>query len=346
MTINIAINGFGRIGRNICRALYESNNDHDIKLVAINDLGDAHSNAHLLKYDSTHGPFNAQISVDESNNTIVINGDPIKVFAERDPNNLPWGDINKTGNSPTQVDVVLECTGHFRSLDKASLHLKAGAKKVLISAPTSADIKNIVYGINHQSLTSSDDIASNASCTTNALATLIQPLQSHIGIVSGIMNTIHSYTNDQVLIDSYHKDLRRARSAAMSMIPTKTGATETLALVMPEMDGRLSGFATRVPTPNVSMIDLTMVTERATDKDEINALLKSASENSLKGLLAYSNEPLVSTDYNHNPASSIYDESLTFVSAGNLVKVCAWYDNEWGFSNRMLDTAHALISAP
>lgn len=335
MTINIAINGFGRIGRNVCRALYESEKKHDIKIVAINDLADTESNAHLLQYDSTHGIFAQHVEI--KGEDIIIGKDTIKVFAERDPKNLPW---KKLG-----VDVVLECTGLFRTRETASGHIKAGAKKVLISAPAGDQIKNIVYGINDHTLTAKDTVVSNASCTTNALATLLQPLQQHIGIVSGIMNTIHSYTNDQVLLDTNHKDLRRARSAAQSIIPTKTGATSTLGLVMPELDGKLSGFATRVPTANVSIIDLTMVMKEAVTVEKVNALIQIASETTLKDTLDYNVRPLVSCDFNHNPASSIYDETLTFVAEGNLLKVCAWYDNEWGFSNRMLDTTTAMMAA-
>ena len=334
MTIRIAINGFGRIGRNVCRALYESQKHNDIKLVAINDLGSVDTNAHLLKYDTTHGLFNADISTNED--FLIINGDPVKICTERDPNNLPWKELN--------IDVVLECTGFFNSKNKASAHLNSGAKKVVISAPAGNDLPTIVYGVNHHTLKASDNVISNASCTTNALSPLIKPIHDQIGIEFGLMNTIHSYTNDQVLCDTYHSDLRRARSATQSMIPTKTGAASAVGLVIPELNGKLEGFATRVPTINVSLVDITFTTSRDTSLDEINSIIKSASTNELNGILDYNSQPLVSSDFNHNPASSVYDESMTRISGNRLVKICSWYDNEWGFSNRMLDTTVALMN--
>jgi glyceraldehyde 3-phosphate dehydrogenase len=335
MTIRVAINGYGRIGRNILRAHYEGGKKHPIEIVAINDLGDARTNAHLTQYDTAHGKFPGTVSVD--GDSIVVNGDRIKVLANRNPAELPWGALG--------VDVVLECTGFFTSKEKASAHLKGGAKKVIISAPGGKDVDaTVVYGVNHSVLKASDTVISNASCTTNCLAPLVKPLHDRIGVVTGLMTTIHAYTNDQVLTDVYHEDLRRARSATMSMIPTKTGAAAAVGLVLPELNGRLDGYAMRVPTINVSIVDLSFVAARDTSVEEINAIMKEASEGAMKGVLAYSNEPLVSVDYNHNPASSTYDESLTKVS-GRLVKVGSWYDNEWGFSNRMLDTTIALMSA-
>ena len=336
MTINVAINGYGRIGRGVLRAVYEYSNKYsDIKIVAINDLGDAKINAHLTKYDSVHGKFNADVKVE--NDSLVINGDVIKVFAERDPSKLPWKDLN--------VDVVWECTGIFANKTKASAHLAAGAKKVIISAPAGTDIDaTIVYGVNHNVLTSNHTIISNASCTTNCLAPIVKPLNDKIGIISGLMTTIHSYTNDQVLTDVYHSDLRRARSATQSMIPTKTGAAAAVGLVLPELAGKLDGFAVRVPTINVSLVDLTFEAKRETTKDEVNAILLDASQNELKGILGYNDLPLVSIDFNHNPASSTFDATQTKV-IGKTVKVLSWYDNEWGFSVRMLDTTKALMSA-
>jgi glyceraldehyde 3-phosphate dehydrogenase len=336
MPINVAINGYGRIGRNILRAIYEAGRSGEIRIVAINDLGDAITNAHLTKYDTVHGRFAADVSVD--GDYLVVNGDRIRVLAERDPSKLPWESLG--------VDVVHECTGLFTTKEKASAHLKAGAKKVIISAPGGKDVDaTIVYGVNHKTLKSSDTIISNASCTTNCLAPLVKPLNDAIGLEHGLMTTIHAYTNDQVLTDVFHKDLRRARSATQSMIPTSTGAAAAVGLVMPELAGKLDGFAMRVPTINVSVVDLTFVAKRKTSKDEIDSVLKAASEGELKGILAYSNEPLVSIDYNHSAVSSTYDSSLTKVIDGTLVKVLAWYDNEWGFSNRMLDTTIALIKA-
>jgi len=332
MPIKVAINGYGRIGRNVLRALHEYNRVADIQIVAINDLGDPETNAHLTKYDTAHGPFDAEVKVE--GDTMLVNGGPIKVLAERDPARLPWSDLG--------VDVVLECTGLFASKEKASAHLKAGARKVLISAPAGKDLPTIVYGVNHASLKDGDDVVSNASCTTNCLAPLVKPLHDEIGLETGLMTTIHAYTNDQVLSDVYHKDLRRARSATMSQIPTKTGAAAAVGLVLPELDGRLDGFAMRVPTINVSVVDLSFIATRDTSIEEVNRVVKDASEGELKGILGYNEAPLVSIDFNHDPRSSIFDASLTKVNGGRLVKVLAWYDNEWGFSNRMLDTALAL----
>ena len=336
MAIKVAINGYGRIGRNILRALYEGGRNGEIEIVAINDLGDANTNAHLTKYDTAHGQFPGEVSVDGDH--LVVNGDRIRVCAERDPSKLPWGELG--------VDVVHECTGFFASKEKASGHLKAGAKKVIISAPGGKDVDaTIVYGVNHGVLKASDTVISNASCTTNCLAPLVKPLHDAIGVVNGLMTTIHAYTNDQVLTDVYHSDLRRARSATQSMIPTKTGAAAAVGLVLPELNGKLDGFAMRVPTINVSVVDLTFVAARATTKEEIDAVLREAAAGDLKGVLAINDEPLVSIDFNHNPHSSIYEAALTKVSEGTLVKVCSWYDNEWGFSNRMLDTTVALVNA-
>ncbi|GAA4403437.1 type I glyceraldehyde-3-phosphate dehydrogenase [Quisquiliibacterium transsilvanicum] len=335
MTIRVAINGYGRIGRNILRAHYEGGKKHPIEIVAINDLGDASTNAHLTQYDTAHGKFPGTVKVD--GDSIVVNGDRIRVLANRNPAELPWGELG--------VDVVLECTGFFTSKEKASAHLKGGAKKVIISAPGGKDVDaTVVYGVNHSVLKASDTVISNASCTTNCLAPLVKPLHDRIGVVNGLMTTIHAYTNDQVLTDVYHEDLRRARSATMSMIPTKTGAAAAVGLVLPELNGRLDGYAMRVPTINVSIVDLSFIAARDTSVEEINAIMKEASEGALKGVLEYSDAPLVSVDFNHNPASSNYDSTLTKVS-GRLVKVSSWYDNEWGFSNRMLDTTTALMVA-
>jgi len=334
MTIKVGINGYGRIGRNVLRALYESRRS-DLKVVAVNDLGDAPTNAHLTQYDTAHGRFPYAVGVDGDH--MVVAGDRIRVFAERDPAKIAWGAAG--------VDVVLECTGLFTSKAKAGLHLAGGAKKVVISAPGEADVDaTIVYGVNHQTLKASDTVISNASCTTNCLAPLVKPLHEKLGVVQGLMTTIHAYTNDQVLTDVFHKDLRRARSATMSMIPTKTGAAAAVGLVLPELNGKLDGFAMRVPTLNVSLVDLTFTAARATSVEEVHAILKSASETDLRGILNYSTGPLVSVDFNHDPASSTYDATLTKV-IGNLVKVCSWYDNEWGFSNRMLDTTVAFWQA-
>ncbi len=336
MTIRVAINGYGRIGRNILRAHYEGGKKHDIQFVALNDLGDAKTNAHLTRYDSAHGKFPGSVEVDGE--TMIVNGDRIRVCAQRDQAQLPWKDLG--------VDVVMECTGLFASKAKTSGHLNAGAKKVIISAPGDKDVDaTVVYGVNHGTLKASHTVISNASCTTNCLAPVAKVLNDGIGLVSGLMTTIHAYTNDQVLTDVYHKDLRRARSATMSMIPTTTGAASAVGLVLPELNGKLDGFAIRVPTINVSIVDLSFVAKRATSVEEINSLMKRASESTLKGILQYNTEPLVSIDFNHNPASSVFDSTLTKVSNGTLVKVCAWYDNEWGFSNRMLDTTVALMAA-
>ncbi|MEO1575067.1 MAG: type I glyceraldehyde-3-phosphate dehydrogenase, partial [Pseudomonadota bacterium] len=306
----------------------------EISIVAVNDLGDAQTNAYLTTRDTAHGVFNADVSVDGDH--MVVNGDRIRVCSERDPSKLPWGEMG--------VDVVLECTGLFRTKEKAGMHIQAGAKKVVISAPAGDADATIVYGVNHDILKSSDTIVSNASCTTNCLAPMVKPLNDALGVVQGLMVTIHAYTNDQTLTDVFHKDLRRARSATMSMIPTKTGAAAAVGLVLPELAGRLDGYAVRVPTINVSMVDLTFVAKRETSIDEVHKILKDASEGSLKGILTYNEAPLVSIDYNHNPASSNFDATLTKVD-GTLVKVCSWYDNEWGFSNRMLDTMLALSNA-
>ncbi|MDP1791295.1 MAG: type I glyceraldehyde-3-phosphate dehydrogenase [Methylibium sp.] len=337
MTIKVAINGYGRIGRNVLRAHYEGGKKHDIQIVAINDLGDPKTNAHLTQYDTAHGKFPGTVSVD--GDYMVINGDKIRVLANRNPAELPWGELG--------VDVVMECTGFFTTKEKASAHLKGGAKKVIISAPGGKDVDaTIVYGVNHGVLKATDSVISNASCTTNCLAPLVKPLHEKIGLESGLMTTIHAYTNDQVLTDVYHEDLRRARSATQSMIPTKTGAAAAVGLVLPELNGKLDGFAIRVPTINVSVVDLTFTAKRATTLEEVNAVLKAASEGELKGILAYNTAPLVSVDFNHDPASSTFDATQTRVSPdGKLVKVLSWYDNEWGFSNRMLDTTVALMAA-
>jgi glyceraldehyde 3-phosphate dehydrogenase len=335
MAINVGINGYGRIGRNVLRALYESKRSNELRIVALNDLGDANTNAHLTRHDTAHGPFPGQISVE--GNHMVVNGERIRVLAERDPSKLPWGELG--------VDIVLECTGLFASKEKASRHLAGGAKKVVVSAPADGVDATIVYGVNHQTLRGDMTVISNASCTTNCLAPLVKPLHDVLGVVSGIMTTIHSYTNDQVLTDVYHSDLRRARSATMSMIPTKTGAAAAVGLVLPELKGKLDGFAVRVPTINVSIVDLTFLAKRATTAEEVNGILRKASESLLKGILDYTGEPLVSIDFNHNPASGTVDAQLTKVLDGTLVKVCAWYDNEWGFSNRMLDTTLAWSRA-
>lgn len=335
MTTRVAINGYGRIGRNVLRAHYEGGKKHPIEIVAINDLGDAGINAHLTQYDTAHGRFNAEVSVEGDN--MIVNGDRIKVLAERDPAKLPWKDL--------KVDVVLECTGFFASKEKASAHLAGGAKKVIISAPGGNDVDaTVVYGVNHDVLKSEHTVISNASCTTNCLAPLVKPLHEAIGLENGLMTTVHAYTNDQVLTDVYHKDLRRARSATSSMIPTSTGAAKAVGLVLPELNGRLDGFSMRVPTINVSFVDLSFTASRDTTVDEVNEIMKAAAAGPMKGVLDYTDAPLVSIDFNHNPASSTFDASLTKVS-GRLVKVCSWYDNEWGFSNRMLDTTMALVNA-
>lgn len=336
MTIRVAINGFGRIGRNVLRAHYESGKAHDIEIVAVNSPGDVNINAHLLRYDSCHGRFNASVETDGDD--MIVNGDRMRVFGTRDPRELPWADLG--------VDLVMECTGAFNSKEKSQVHLDQGAKKVLLSAPGKTADATIVYGVNHKSLKASDLIVSNASCTTNCLAPLVKPLQEAIGLERGLMTTVHAYTNDQVLTDVYHKDLRRARAATQSMIPTKTGAAAAVGLVLPELNGLLDGFAVRVPTINVSFVDLTFIAKRDTSLEEINAIMKAASESEeLRGILGYNDLPLVSCDFNHDSHSSTYDATLTKVSGGRLVKVTSWYDNEWGFSNRMLDTAVAMMTA-
>jgi len=336
MTIRVAINGYGRIGRNILRALYEANRTHEIKVVAVNDLGDAETNAHLTQYDTAHGKFPHEVGVDGGD--LIVKGDRIKVCAERDPAKLPWKDLG--------VDVVLESTGLFTSKAKAGAHIAAGAKKVIISAPGDKDVDGtFVMGVNHDQIKASHTVISNASCTTNCLAPLAKVLHEKIGIVHGLMTTIHAYTNDQVLTDVYHKDLRRARSATMSQIPTKTGAAAAVGLVLPELNGRLDGFSMRIPTINVSCVDLSFVAQRATSKEEIDAVLNEAANGRMKGVIAVNTKPLVSVDFNHNPASCTYDATQTRVMGGTLVKVLGWYDNEWGFSNRMLDMTLAFVNA-
>src|SRR5579862_1296885 len=336
MTIRVAINGYGRIGRNTLRALYENGKKHDIEIVAINDLGDAKSNAHLTRYDTAHGKFPGTVTVD--GDYMIVNGDKIRVFAQRNPAEIPWGELG--------VDVVLECTGFFTTKEKAGAHLKGGAKKVIISAPGGKDVDaTVVYGVNHNVLKAEHTVISNASCTTNCLAPLVKPLNDKIGLETGLMTTIHAYTNDQVLTDVYHEDLRRARSATHSQIPTKTGAASAVGLVLPELNGKLDGYAIRVPTINVSVVDLSFIAARDTTVEEVNAIMKEASESkALKGILNYNTAPLVSVDFNHDPASSTFDATLTKVS-GRLVKVSSWYDNEWGFSNRMLDVTMAWMAA-
>src|SRR5262245_11326741 len=335
MTIRVAINGYGRIGRNILRAHYENGKKHPIEIVVVNDLGDAKINAHLTRYDTAHGRFPGKVEVDGDH--LIVNGDRIRVCAQRDPSQLPWKEM--------AVDLVMECTGLFTSKAKASAHINAGAKRVIISAPGDKDVDaTIVYGVNHTTLKPSHTVISNASCTTNCLAPLVKALDDRLGMVSGLMTTVHAYTNDQVLTDVYHTDLRRARAATMSMIPTKTGAAAAVGLVLPHLNGKLDGFAIRVPTINVSVVDLAFVSRKATTVDEVNKAVKEASEKDLKGILEYNTEQLVSIDFNHNPASSIFDATLTKVAEGTLVKVCSWYDNEWGFSNRMLDTTVAFMS--
>jgi glyceraldehyde 3-phosphate dehydrogenase len=327
MAVKVAINGYGRIGRNILRALYESKRTNEIQIVAVNDLGDAETNAHLTQYDTAHGRFPGEVGVDGGD--LVVNGDKIKVCAERDPSKLPWKELG--------VDIVLECTGLFTSKAKASAHIAAGARKVIISAPGEKDVDGtFVYGVNEDKIKPGDTVISNASCTTNCLAPLAKVLHEKIGIVHGLMTTIHSYTNDQVLTDVYHKDLRRARAATMSQIPTKTGAAAAVGLVLPELNGKLDGLSIRVPTINVSLVDLVFVAKRETNAKEIDAAIDEAANGKLKGIIGVNRKPLVSVDFNHNPLSSIYDATQTRV-IGTLVKVFSWYDNEWGFSNRMLD---------
>jgi glyceraldehyde 3-phosphate dehydrogenase len=337
MSLKVGINGYGRIGRNVLRALYEGSSRGQLQIVAINDLADAETNAHLTRYDSVHGRFDHEVRVD--GDAMVVDGDRIQVLAERDPAKLPW---NRLG-----VEMVLECTGLFTSKAKAAKHLEGGARKVLISAPGGDDVDaTIVYGVNDKVLRASHTVVSNASCTTNCLVPLAKVLHDGIGIVAGLMTTVHSYTNDQVLTDVYHKDLRRARSATHSMIPTKTGAAAAVGLVLPELKGKFDGFSVRVPTINVSLVDLTFTPRRPTSVKEVNDLLRTAANGPLKHILAYTDEQLVSVDYNHDAHSSIYDATMTRIIDGNLVKVCAWYDNEWGFSNRMIDTALAWSRAP
>jgi glyceraldehyde 3-phosphate dehydrogenase len=336
MTIKVAINGFGRIGRMVLRAHYEGGKKHDLAFVAINDLGDAKTNAHLLKYDTAHGRFPGTVEV--QGDAIVVQGDRLRVLAVKNPAELPWKELG--------VDVVMECTGLFTSKAKAGAHLQAGAKKVIISAPGDKDVdRTVVYGVNDKSMKAADTVISSASCTTNCLAPLVKALDDRIGVVSGLMTTVHAYTNDQVLTDVYHKDLRRARSATQNMIPTKTGAAAAVGLVLPHLNGKLDGFSIRVPTINVSIVDLSFVAKKATSVEEVNKAVKQAADTDLKGILEYNSDPLVSSDFNHDPASSIFDATLTKVSGGTLVKVCSWYDNEWGFSNRMLDVAVALMAA-
>jgi len=336
MTVRVAINGYGRIGRNILRSHYESGKSHDLAIVAVNDLGPPETNAHLTRYDTAHGKFPGKVEVDGDH--MVVNGDRIRVVAQRDPAQLPWKDLG--------VDVVLECTGFFTTKEKASAHIKGGAKKVIISAPGGKDVDaTVVYGVNHQVLKSSHTVISNASCTTNCLAPLVKVLHEAIGVTAGLMTTVHSYTNDQVLTDVYHEDLRRARSATMSMIPTKTGAASAVGLVLPELNGKLDGYAIRVPTINVSLVDLSFIAARDTTADEVNNAMKAASDKpEWKGILGYNKAPLVSIDFNHDSRSSIFDATLTKVS-GRLVKASSWYDNEWGFSNRMLDVTMSLMRA-
>jgi glyceraldehyde 3-phosphate dehydrogenase len=335
MAIRVAINGYGRIGRNIMRAVHELGRTDEFEIVAVNDLGDAKTNAHLTQYDTAHGRFPGTVEVDGGD--LVVNGKRVKVFAERDPAKLPWSELG--------VQVVHECTGLFRSKEKAGAHLAAGAQKVIVSAPGENVDNTVVYGVNHDTLKATDQVISNASCTTNCLAPVAKVLHEAIGIESGLMTTIHAYTNDQVLTDVFHKDLRRARSATMSQIPTKTGAAAAVGLVLPELNGKLDGFSMRVPTINVSVVDLTFVASRATTVEAVNKAVRTASDGAMKGILGYNDKPLVSIDFNHDPHSAIFDAGLTRVVNGNLVKVLAWYDNEWGFSCRMLDTTIALMNA-
>ena len=329
--LKVAINGFGRIGRNVVRALYEGSMREHIQIVAINDLGEASINAHLLQYDTAHGQFALPVGVKED--AITVGDDEIKVLSERSPAALPWAELG--------VDLVMECTGLFTTREAANHHIEAGAKKVLISAPGQGVDATVVFGVNDHELSHNDSVVSNASCTTNCLAPIAAALHAELGIEKGLANTVHAYTNDQRLSDVYHTDLRRARAAAHSMIPSKTGAAAAIGLVIPELDGRLDGLSVRVPTLNVSLLDLTLNTSRPTSVEEVNEILMRAAGASKKGILAVNQLPLVSTDFNHNPASSIVDVTQTKVQ-GDLVKILAWYDNEWGFSNRMLDTASAM----
>ncbi|WP_424933894.1 type I glyceraldehyde-3-phosphate dehydrogenase [Amaricoccus macauensis] len=329
MAVKVAINGFGRIGRNVLRAIVESGRD-DIEVVAINDLGPVETNAHLVRYDSVHGKFPGTVTVD--GDTIDVGRGPIKVTAERDPKALPWGD----------VDIALECTGIFTARDKAAFHLENGSKRVIVSAPASGADKTIVYGVNHDALTKDDLVISNASCTTNCLAPVAYVLNNAIGIEKGFMTTIHSYTGDQPTLDTMHKDLYRARAAALSMIPTSTGAAKAVGLVLPELNGKLDGVAIRVPTPNVSVVDFKFIAKKSTTVEEINAAIEEAAEGPLKGILGYTKEKNVSTDFNHDPHSSMFHMDQTKVMDGTLVRIMSWYDNEWGFSNRMADTSVAF----
>jgi glyceraldehyde 3-phosphate dehydrogenase len=333
MAIRIAINGYGRIGRNILRAHFEKKLHPEIQIVAINDLGDVNTNAHLTRYDTTHGKFPGEVTV--SGKDMIVNGETIRVVAERDPRKLPWKEMD--------IDIVFECTGLFTARDKAAMHLEAGAKKVIISAPATDVDATVVYGVNHEVLKATDTVISNASCTTNCLASVVKPLHEAIGIENGLMNTVHAFTNDQSLLDVYHSDLRRARSATQSIIPAKTGAAAAVGLVLPELNGKLDGFAVRVPTINVSVVDLTFTAKRDTTVEEVNSIIEKAANGPLKGVLAFNEEPLVSIDFNHNPSSAIFDTVGTKVMMGKLVKILAWYDNEWGFSNRMLDVASAWM---
>ena len=332
--IRIAINGYGRIGRNIVRAIYEGNRNQEVEVIAINDLSGIEASAHLTQYDSTHGRFQHQVSTEGE--YLVINGDKILITAERDPTQLPWKALD--------IDIVYECTGFFTSRDAAAKHITAGAKKVLISAPGKECDATIVYGVNHQQLKASDTIVSNASCTTNCLAPLVKPLHEKLGVISGLMNTVHAYTKDQMILDGCHSDLRRARAAAHSIIPTKTGAAAAVGLVLPELAGKLDGFATRVPTINVSLVDLTIKVSRETSIEEVNSIVQQAAQKELSSVLAVNTAPLVSCDFNHHPASSVFDATQTKV-IGDMVKVLSWYDNEWGFSNRMIDTSLAMAGA-
>ncbi|MFC4292218.1 type I glyceraldehyde-3-phosphate dehydrogenase [Sphingorhabdus arenilitoris] len=333
MSVKVAINGFGRIGRLVARAILERDDDN-FELVAINDLADTEANALLFKYDSTHGRFPGEVTT--NGNKIVVNGKEIAVTQERNPADLPHGEMG--------IDIVLECTGFFQSLEASQPHIDAGAKRVLISAPAKGDLKTVVYGVNHDVLTSDDIIVSNASCTTNCLAPVAKVLNDLVGIERGFMTTVHSYTNDQRMLDQMHSDMRRARAGALNMIPTTTGAARAVGLVLPELNGKLDGSSVRVPTPNVSLVDLVFTPGRETSKDEINAALKAAAEGPMKGVLAFETLPLVSSDFNHQPASSTVDSLETAVMDGKLVRVVSWYDNEWGFSNRMIDTAKVMAS--
>jgi glyceraldehyde 3-phosphate dehydrogenase len=334
MKIKVAINGYGRVGRCILRALYEYNRTDEIEIVAINDLGDHEAMRHLTQHDTAHGRFNADVSL--TDNHLIVNDDRILLLAEQNPENLPWGEL--------EIDVVLECTGVFRSRELAGKHIKAGAKKAIISAPVTGEIDaTVVYGVNDDVIKAEHKVISNASCTTNCLSPLVKALHEKIGLESGLMTTIHAYTNNQVLSDTYHKDLRRARAATLSQIPTKTGAAVAIGLVMPELDGKLDGYAMRIPTINVSAVDLTFIASKETSVDEVNEVVKSAAANS--SVMEYCDQPLVSVDFNHNPASSVFDSTMTRVNQSKLVKVLAWYDNEWGFANRMLDVSLAMMMA-